>query len=169
MFIVDSDVFITAKNRYYSFGVCPGFWDSVIDHHQKGSVHSLDHVRQELLRGRDDDDLVQWVKTTVPDAFFLSSRSDEVVATYTDVMLWVQRHPNYFDTAKAEFAAGADGWLVAYAKVHEIEVVTNEQPRPDSRSKVKLPDVCLEFGVAYRDTFAMLEVLHVQFDYSPRT
>ncbi|MCG8556092.1 MAG: DUF4411 family protein [Proteobacteria bacterium] len=29
-YVVDSDVFITAKNRYYAFDICPGFWKSVI-------------------------------------------------------------------------------------------------------------------------------------------
>ena len=31
-YLMDSDVFITAKNLYYSFDICPGFWDSVIHH-----------------------------------------------------------------------------------------------------------------------------------------
>ena len=26
IYLVDSDVFITAKNLYYSFDLCPGFW-----------------------------------------------------------------------------------------------------------------------------------------------
>ena len=32
-----------------------------------GTLHSIDRVRQELLLGRDDDDLVQWVSGEVPD------------------------------------------------------------------------------------------------------
>ena len=31
--------------------------------------------------------------------------------------MWVQRHSRYSDYAKAKFATGADGWLVAYAQV----------------------------------------------------
>ncbi len=27
-YLVDSDVFITARNLYYSFDICPGFWKS---------------------------------------------------------------------------------------------------------------------------------------------
>lgn len=33
---VDSDVFITAKNLYYAFDICPGFWKSVVHHHRAG-------------------------------------------------------------------------------------------------------------------------------------
>ena len=51
-YIVDSDIFITAKNRYYSFDVCPGFWKSVIHHHRKGRIFSVNKVRNELVAGR---------------------------------------------------------------------------------------------------------------------
>ena len=29
-YLVDSDVFITAKNVYYAFDLCSGFWKSVV-------------------------------------------------------------------------------------------------------------------------------------------
>ena len=34
-YILDSDVFITAKNHYYAFAICPGFWDCLIHFHTK--------------------------------------------------------------------------------------------------------------------------------------
>lgn len=116
-YIMDSDVFISAKNRYYSFDICPGFWDSLIQNFQADRVHSLDKVRQELLAGRDDDDLVHWVKSEFPAEFFLGTQDAATVAAFTEIMLWVQRHPQYYDSAKAKFATEADGWLVAFAKV----------------------------------------------------
>ena len=78
--------------------------------------------------------------------------------------MWVQRHPRYFDLAKAKFATGADGWLVAYARIHGSTVVTNEQSAPESRKEVKLPDVCDQFEVRRDHTFAMLRALSVHFD-----
>lgn len=92
-YIIDSDVFITAKNSYYAFDLCPGFWDSVLAHYRVGWVHSLDRIRQELLQGRDDDALVKWIHDSVPGDFFLSCNSAEVTSAYTEVMLWVQRNP----------------------------------------------------------------------------
>ena len=50
-YIVDSDVFITAKNLYYAFDLCPGFWTSVVHHHREGRVFSIDRVRSELIAG----------------------------------------------------------------------------------------------------------------------
>ena len=38
-FILDSDVFIAAKNSYYAFAICPGFWDSLIHYHGTGRVY----------------------------------------------------------------------------------------------------------------------------------
>lgn len=165
-YLVDSDVFITAKNLYYAFDLCPGFWKSLLHYHGEGRVFSVDRVRNELLAGRSDEDLFQWVKNDVPQKFFLPVDTDEVGRVYTEIMMWVQRHPKYFDHAKAKFATGADGWLVACAQVRDATVVTNEQPAPTSRKDVKLPDVCEEFKVPRQNTFAMLRALGAQFDWT---
>ena len=51
-YLVDSDVLITAKNLYYAFDLCPGFWKSLLHHHRESRVFSVDRVRKELLAGR---------------------------------------------------------------------------------------------------------------------
>ena len=163
-YVLDSDIFITAKNLYYAFDICPGFWKSLIHHHHKGAVFSIDRVRGELLTGRKTEDLVQWVTNELPAGFFLEVEDDDVTAAYTEIMLWAQRHPQYLDYAKAKFATGADGWLVAYAKVHGAIVVTNEQSAPESKKEIKLPDVCEKFGVKPESTFLMLRTLGARFD-----
>ena len=165
-YLVDSDVLITAKNQYYAFDLCPGFWTALLHYHAENRVFSVDRVRHELLAGRSNEDLFQWVENHVPEQFFLKADADEVGRVYTEIMLWVQRHVTYFDEAKAKFATGADGWLVAYGKVHGSTVVTNEQPAPDSKRVVKLPDVCDEFGVPWENTFVMLRALGAQFDWT---
>ena len=103
IYIVDSDVFITAKNLYYSFDLCPGFWRSLLHHHRAGRVFSIDRVRSELLVGRKEEDLVQWVRNEVPEGFFLPVDTPEVADAYTEVMLSIQRNPRYVDHAKAKF------------------------------------------------------------------
>ena len=45
-YVVDSDVFITAKNLYYSFDICPGFWKSVVHHHREGRVFIMMWVQR---------------------------------------------------------------------------------------------------------------------------
>lgn len=87
VYLVDSDIFITAKNLYYPFDICPGFWKSLLHHHREGAVFSIDRVRGELLAGRKTEDLVQWVRNEVPDDFFLPVDTADVSDTYADI-LW---------------------------------------------------------------------------------
>ncbi|MEZ5275383.1 MAG: DUF4411 family protein [Opitutaceae bacterium] len=164
-YLIDSDVLITAKNRYYAFQICPGFWDSLLHGHTLGCVHSIDRVKQELLNGSPDDDLVEWVNNSVPAGFFYSCGNPKVVDAFREVMLWAQRHGQYTDAAKAKFASGADGWLVAFSQINGTTVVTNEQPAPDSRKEIKLPDVCNQFSVHNEDTFSMLHQLGFQYRF----
>lgn len=164
-YLLDSDVFIAAKNSYYAFAICPGFWDSLIHHQGVGNACSIDRVKGELLAGRETEDLVQWVKHKVQAGFFMETGNQAVADCYGQVMLWVQRNPQYFDQAKAKFATEADGWLVAYAMVHGVTVITNEQPRPQSRNRILLPDVCTQFNVSYADTIAMLHELAVRYEW----
>ena len=59
LLLMDADVFISAKNRYYAFDICPGFWDSLVYHFGAGNIRSIDKVRNELLVGRPTEDLYQ--------------------------------------------------------------------------------------------------------------
>jgi hypothetical protein len=117
VYLLDSDVFIAAKNAYYAFDICPGFWSALLEQHAKNNIFSISRVRGELLAGRETEDLFKWVKELVPRTFFLDVDDEPVSRKYTEVMLWSQRHAQYSDQAKAKFATGADGWLVAYAAV----------------------------------------------------
>jgi hypothetical protein len=162
-YLIDSDVLITAKNSYYAFDFCPGFWDAILQGLEQGRVRSIDRVKTELLNGTSDDPLVEWVNEVVPAAFFVSTTESEVVEAFQSIMLWVQQHPQYTPPAKAKFASGADGWLVAHASVHGEKVVTLEQPAPESQNSVKIPDVCNQFGVSTSTPFSMLRDLAVTF------
>lgn len=164
-YLLDSDVFIAAKNSYYAFAICPGFWDSLLYHHGEENICSIDKVKGELLAGRKTEDLVQWVKNELPSGFFIGTDDEAVISAYTEVMLWVQRNQQYYDHAKAKFATEADGWLVAYAMAHNITIVTNEQPRPQARNRILLPDVCSHFNITYTDMFFMLTNLNVRYDW----
>ena len=125
---------------------------------------SIDRVRSELFTGHKTEDLVVWVKEQAPAERFVGADDKAVTKAYGQVMLWVQRNPQYFDYAKVKYATVADGWLVAYAMVHDVYIVTNEQHAPDSKREIKLPDVCEQFDVPYMDTFMMLADLGVRYD-----
>lgn len=163
-FILDADVFITAKNAYYAFDICPGYWTALLREHRQGRVFSITRVRDEIRMGQRTDELVQWVSSEVPAGFFLDVDEQAVVDVYADIALWVQRNTQFTDGAKAKFASGADGWLVAYAMTRGDVVVTNEQPAPLSRTSIKIPDICTTFSVSYVNTFEFLRMIGVQLN-----
>lgn len=158
-YVLDANVFIEAKNRYYAFDLVPKFWSILIDQADNGRILSIDRVKEELERGKDE--LAAWVKEKFDNAF-VSTDDEDVIQSYSKVMSWVQAHPQFTDGAKADFAKGADGWLVAYAKVNGCVVVTHEQPSTDVKTRVPIPNVCQAFNVLFDDTFKMLRKLGVK-------
>ena len=162
VFALDANVFIEAHQRYYGLDLCPGFWTCLCDYSRKQRVVSIDRVRGELLAGRDA--LAQWVKEG-PDGLFVPSDEPNVSDAFAEMMAWVQGNGQFRGEAKAEFAGAADGWLAAYARVHDAVVVTHEQYNPSVKRRVPLGNVCREFKILQQDTFQMLRELDVQFDW----
>ena len=121
---------------------------------------SIRQVKEEI----DDlsDRLTEWASDRAPKSFFKKTDDRKVLGWYGKIMEWVQDQLQFKDAAKAEFASGADGWLVAYSKSNGFVLVTHEDHRPESKKSVKIPNVCDEFGVEYTNTFAMLRDLGVQ-------
>ena len=164
MELLDSNIFIEARKRYYAFDICPGYWKALLFHHGAGALCSLDRVRDELT-GKGDD-LSAWVVGTAPATLFHASAAAAVVTEYGQIMAWVQSQPQYLAAAKIDFAQGADGWLIAYARVHGYRVVTEEVLDANIRKKVPIPNVCNAYGVPYINTFTLLRHLNVQLDWA---
>jgi len=160
--VLDANVLIEAHKRYYAFDICPGYWAALLAHHERGHVCSIDRVREELVKQRDA--LSRWAKQEAPASFFAGTADPAVVASFGQVMTWLNRQAQYLPAATAEFAAGADGWLVAYAKKHGLVVATDEVANPAIKRRVPIPNVCDAFGVTYIGTFDMLRALGCVFN-----
>jgi hypothetical protein len=159
-YLLDANVFIEAHKRYYAFDICPGYWAALVSNHAKGHLCSIDRVRQELVG--QGDALSQWADGLAA-SFFAATGDPSVTAMFGSVMTWVQAQPQYLPAAKAAFAAKADGWLVAYAKVQGFVAATDEVPNPGTRKKVPIPNICDAFGVEYVGTFDLLRALGATF------
>jgi hypothetical protein len=166
-YLLDANVFIEAKRRYYAFDLCPGYWECLVWHHRTACIQSIDRVKGEFERGADE--LSEWATSVMPETCFASCDDTAVTAQYAEIMAWVQSQDQFFPEAKAEYAGSADGWLIAYAKVNSLIVVTQEVLAPDARKKVPIPNVCQAFGVDYVDTFEMLRDLEAQFNWQATT
>ena len=172
-YVLDSNIFIQASNTYYGFELCPGFWTGLIRAHEKKQVFSIDRVKNEIYRptndkSKDPDAITQWITKNVPDTFFKQTQDQAVYDEFQAMIEWVQSEPQFKLAAKTEFATVADGWIVAYAKANSLAVVTHEEYAPGAQKRVPMPNVCLEFGVPYFNTFEMLTDLKVKFILSTK-
>ena len=162
-FVLDANVFIQAHRAYYAFDVCPGYWKALLARHDGNRLCSIDRIQGELLAGKDA--LADWVGSVVPGTFFANTDDPTITSGFGEMMAWVQSRPQFSVAAKAEFAAKADGWLVAYARALGCTVVTLEIANPNIHRKVPIPNLCDAFGVAYTSTFDMLRELATQFEW----
>lgn len=151
MYLIDANVLIDAKNRYYAFDFAKGFWLWLERLHRQGDACSIDAVKAELLVR--DDELAKWA--TQHSDFFLSI-DRETHKHFGPLIQWAFSQ-NYTQDALKEFAdTNADFLLVAYAKEHDCQVVTLEKSNPQRVKRVMIPDACKAFGVPVIDTFDMM-------------
>ncbi|QKD80085.1 DUF4411 family protein [Actinomyces marmotae] len=151
MYLVDANVLIEAKNRYYAFDIAPGFW-AWLDHaHTQGTVFSIERVRDEVRQG--DDELAEWAKTHHD---FFYPIDQQTTSFFAPLSTWAQSH-EFTKAALDGFSSdAADYLLVAFAAAHKCTVVTHETAGSGSRKRVKIPDACQALGVAWVSTFEML-------------
>jgi len=158
-YLLDSNVLIQAKNEYYAFHLCPGFWEWIRREHAAGNVFSISRVRDELMEG--NDELAEWAGCQSGDFFLEPDRS--VGLQMAEVTQWVMNQ-NFKEAAKRDFLAKADPIIIAMALAHpEFIVVTHEVHIEGERKKVKIPTVCQALGVKYERTFTMLTKTHACF------
>src|SRR5262249_45130778 len=143
VYVLDADVFMTAARSYYAFDVAPAFWDSLVREAGNGRLLSIDRVKDEIDRGKDE--LVEWANGSFH-RWFAGTAENDIIAAYREIISWAQAQSQFLDYAKDEFAKVADGWLVAYAKAKGATVVTNEKFEAAARKKVKIPNVCQAFS-----------------------
>lgn len=160
-YLIDANVMIEPKNRFYPFDLCPGFWDFLEREIKAGAVTSVVHVREEIRAG--EDELKEWISSLFKRSDFADCEADEkVVQKYNEVSLWVME--NYAVNVANDFLKPgvADPWLVSYAAVHGGCVVTQETPKPSGR-KASLVDVCDRFGVHHVNVFEFLRAEKARF------
>jgi hypothetical protein len=163
--VLDANAFIQAHRRFYTFEICPGYWQSLKWHHKQSGVCSIDRVFYELKDG--GDELYDWAKADLPTTFFASTGDLEVVSWYRKIAEWVRAEPQFLPRAQEEFAKGADGWLVAFAKARNGIAVTLEEFDPNIRKRVPIPNLCKAFDVEYITPFEMLARLDVKLTWKP--
>lgn len=153
-YLMDSNALIQAKNQFYRFTFCPGFWDWVATEHAKGALCSIEKVKAELEDGQDE--LANWAAKVIPAPFFVRPTA-QVVTTQAVVSQWVNAQPIYSPHEKAKFLSKADPWLVAEAIQNKHQIITFEEQVPANSTKVKIPNVATNFGVKTLNLYDVIE------------
>jgi len=165
IYVLDSNFFIQAHRANYPLDVVLSFWEKTKQLADEGKIISIDKVKNELFDK--NDALEEWCKSSLPDDFFKSS-NDVLASTYPEIIGWANsRRDHYLEKAVTEFSDvdEADAFLIAYALADSENriLVTQETSEPTRKNKIKIPDVCNEFGVKSIDTIEMLRTLKETF------
>lgn len=156
MYVLDANAFMEANRLYYAFDLAPGFWTWLGDPTLEGQVGTIEAVKAEITAGTGD--LVEWARAR-PTWFWLTDPVD-LVASMTEIAQWVTDPARpYRQEAIDEFLDSADYRLVGHAMATGATVVTREQPAPEAKKKIKIPDVCHAFSVAWTDPFGLYRAL----------
>lgn len=162
MYLIDANVFIEAKNKYYHMAFCPAFWDWLLHGCAGGRLYSIQNIYQELVSG--NDELKTWAQANRQ--FFLPVSDNVTQQNLAAVVTYVaqqQATAGMRPGAMDEFLRGADTWLIAKAITSGATIVTHERLNFDCKRKFLIPNICDHFGVAYTDTFTLLHTLNASF------
>ncbi len=156
-YLLDANVFIEGKNRYYGFDFCPAFWDWLDAANAAHRVFSIEKVGDELAAIADD--LSAWAAAR-GNRLFLPTEA-AMLGSLRQVATWAQGQ-QYEPGAVTTFLQDADSYLVAQALALGYSVVTHEVPSP-SLKRIKVPDACVGLGVRCVSPFEMLRNERARF------
>ncbi len=156
-YLLDANVFMSAKNLHYGMDFCPAFWDWLVHEGHRGTVSSIDKVADEIEAGQDE--LTAWARTHGRQLF---RRTPPTLATqFAKVSTWVTGQ-QYTPAAINTFLQAADFYLIACALEGNHVVVTHEHPST-SPNRIKIPDACVGLGVRFMTPYQMLRIERARF------
>jgi hypothetical protein len=165
-YCIDSSVYIQAHRTYYAFDLAPRFWNALEDMAVNNLIISPIAVYIEIQKG--NDELADWTKPLREQLFIepdksvnteLSKIADYVYVNYAD-QHWI-----------SDFLGGADPWVIAQASAHHLIVVSMETQKNAEereklsnkiRGKIKMPNICFQFGINCMTTFELLRMNHIK-------
>ncbi len=160
-YCLDTNIFIQAQNGPYAMDIVPAFWDWLDQQVNEGNLFSSILVHQEIIAGTDD--LANWARSRNNSGLF-ESPSPDAQRLFGDISNYALSN---YEQAEADFfLQAADPWVIAQAQADNAKVVTMEKLVGANSKKVKIPNVCSEFGVDWLNTYQMLRELQARFTSS---
>ena len=156
-YLLDANVFMSAKNLHYGLDFCPAFWDWLAHRGNAGTAFSIDKVADEIEAGQDE--LSDWARSH---GHALFRRTPPALAPqFTQVSTWTTGQ-QYTPAAINTFLQVADFYLIAHALAGNHVIVTHEHPS-NSPNRIKIPDACVGLGVRFMTPYQMLRIERARF------
>lgn len=162
LYLLDSNVVITASKTYYQIDRVPEFWNWLIHVGEQGNIKIVREVYEEITNGTDA--LKDWAKQEEVEA---ALRFDGLA----DIGLVRRVIANGYapDLTDEEIEkVGRDPFLIAYALADagNRTIVTTEVSKPRRlRANRHIPDVCTSLGVLCCNTFDLTTALNFRTDW----
>ena len=156
-YLLDANMFMSAKNLHYGLDFCPAFWEWLVHKGHTGSVFSIDKVFDEIEAGQDE--LSEWARPLGPALF---RRTPPALAPqFTQVSTWATGQ-QYTPAAINTFLQVADFYLIAHALAGGHVVVTHEVPS-NSPARIKIPNARVGLGLRFMTPYQMLRIEQARF------
>lgn len=158
-YLIDANIFITAHRQYYSFDIVPSFWEQLVEK-ASDKIVIIEQVKNELLKG--EDILADWYNNECSKFTVLGIPDQKVIESYSKIINTINESVQFNQSAKDEFARVTDSWLCAYGLAWGMPIVTLEKFDADIKRKIKIPNVCEEFGIKYIDLMQFMREVNIR-------
>jgi hypothetical protein len=154
IYILDTNVFISARNTHFGFDLCPSFWAWLQKSNKENVLATTIQVKDELLKR--NDDVAKWIHAQAESFFYDDEEATNAI--YPNISKWAQNISTN-DQFK-HFSECADGHLVSHAKRFNCKVVTLEIAKGNN---LKIPNICSEFHVEWISPYQMFREVGITF------
>ncbi|MGI6649765.1 MAG: DUF4411 family protein [Bacillota bacterium] len=158
-YLIDANVFMTAHRQLYPFDLAPSFWEQLVEK-ASDRIVIIEEVQKEIRRGQDL--LVEWYERECAKFTVLGIPDPKVIHSYRVIINSTNANEQYTPSAKKEFASSADSWLCAYGLAFGDTIVTLEKYEADIKKRVKIPNICREFGIKYIDLLQFMREIGIR-------
>ena len=158
IYLLDTNVFITAYKTYYAFDLTPSFWRILSEKSKNYDFAVIDKVKKELAAK--EDPLHLWFEQNY-EGEILSSSSAAVISAYRRIIAKSEANEGYLRQAKDDFADynKADAWIISHAVVLQATIVTTEtKQKPECKNRVLIPNVCREEAIPCIDIYDFMRM-----------
>jgi len=160
---LDASVFITARDTMYGFDINTSFWTWMDQASRNGIVGAPRKVYTEIVDNvKGTDDLGRWVKARRKNGLCIEPDSKTIQALKAVSSYVFKENGRYEYPFALDFVRGADPYVIAAAIADGGTIVSQETDRHPLAKRVRIPDVCEQFGVECVKVWEMLRNLKVK-------